>query len=390
MLKKLILTISLCLAIAICFAQQRTSYQKQRNQAQLSEEQKIEQLKLNRFMHSDWTYLQDEALSRYFAWRTKGEFEKLSDYNERVLKYSEATYKEICFNILIAALAKVKVYGKIDKYDPENEFFSISFWVENYQIPQLHLEHGQRKSNKEYRLGYKTNFKVPISEAPSFKYNFEKLRIDVNPKDWNYIDGYIFPTKIHLVDGMRNKTYICEFPKGDQITHKLILNETGKYMEFDYSSIVSEEMLKSNELKNVKDLEKQIQNNKKKTILSELKELDGKYLSMLDLFAHQLLSKRLKELVHSDDEVISEITKAKGLISIIGNILRMKTPSGLHNETYLMINLDENLIYMGVRDGSNIRYYGEIGDNSTTNIPNEMHDWGKTSLNLYIKIFTKD
>lgn len=388
MIKKILLTFSLLLAITISFAQQRSTRQRQGNQTQLSQQKKSQQLTqeaLERTFYSDRGRVQAEALMRYNTWNKKGEFEKLIDYQERSTKNAEAAYKEFCYNIIISALADVEIYKRIGKYDSEKEFFPITFWVSNFNIPQISPRENRGISNDRYRTALTFNLSVPISNAQSFKDNFETLQVDVKPDDWNYLDKCIFPTKLQLIDPMSKKSYICEFPKGEKITHSLINMATGNYMEFDYSSAVNKVMQKYVQLTNVKDLARQ---NLKdiatmgyangKTNLDPLKELNGKRLSMQDLFSHNLLEARIKKMLGlTSEELIAELAKVRGFFDLVGNELIFLSPNSKTLAALLIISLDNNLIYLGVRHGNKLLYYTEVDeDGQNVDIHRKISNWG--------------
>jgi len=344
-----------------------------------SHEKKVGQInyeKTMKLVYSDWSYAQSEALTKFSTWREKGEFEKSTDHKDRILKYSDSAYKRICYEIIITALARVNFEKIIGVYDTDNESYPISFWLKDYEIPESDPNRRQRESNEKYRNGFTVKLHVPISEAPSFKQNFDSFQVDVKPNDWNYYDDYIFPTKLLLIDQERNRSYKCEFPKGQQITQTLANYETGNYMVFDYSSAVNKVIQESTSINTIKGLAML------KNELGELKKIDGKYCSVSDLFNHPLLKKRLKEMLSSEyDLFMTEIDKVEGPIVIVDNVLFCTLTTQTPNKflwAALMIPFDTNQIFVCIQKGDDYTYYTEVDENGQGfPVPDKLLKWAE-------------
>lgn len=172
--------------------------EKQREQERQEELARQEEQRQRDFENSDYYKAATDIKEEFETWASKGEFEKTSDYENRINNKGNQEFEKICFN---------KIYNKIGVYES-----TYSSERSNYDYP-IKIDIGEYDADNEqfnatltaYR-NYsdkdiaKTTIKVPMSEAKSFKESFSlySYRLLVNTNDWCFENHNFLPKKITI------------------------------------------------------------------------------------------------------------------------------------------------------------------------------------------------
>jgi TonB family protein len=209
--------------------------QAKRNAQREAEEKQWEaareaQRKQEKYERSDKAKIESSIKKEFGEWCQKGEFEKQSDYEERLKSQSKDIFINICEKTIKWVVSNRSIDGELLKYDTEKEIFPIRLEI---------YDNNYEKSK------WDTELKIPIAEAQDLK---EESSSDYNWKmkddDLYFIDNDLFSSKIVVRSRLRSKYGWTEvsFPL---INHsKLVINFDDlkidnpylKGFEFDYSA----------------------------------------------------------------------------------------------------------------------------------------------------------
>lgn len=182
-------------------AEQRKKEAEQAKQRERENQQELarqEEQRQRDFKNSDYYKLATDIKEEFEKWASKGEFEKTSDYDNRINNDAKQKFTNICFN---------KIYNKIGVYES-----TYSSERSNYDYP-IKIDLGEYDADNEqfnatltaYR-NYSdkdianTTIKVPMNEAKSFKESFSlySYRLLVNTNDWCFDNNNFLPKKITI------------------------------------------------------------------------------------------------------------------------------------------------------------------------------------------------
>jgi hypothetical protein len=136
-------------------------------------------------------------------WNLKGEFEKESDFAERLRNNSQTVFDSICISNISIAIGmflsdKYKhIWEKeLSLYNSEKEFFTVLFKI----------------NDKSNFVSWQNSINIPIAQAENFKNNFSNLRMKIGDYDWCYIKKNLCPTALTLYrkDGYGDDAKIIE------------------------------------------------------------------------------------------------------------------------------------------------------------------------------------
>jgi len=133
------------------------------------------------FKATDFGKIHEAIKNTFGKWNSKGEFEKVSDYEERLKTQSLIEYKRICTEEIqkrIGRDATEKLKKELSTYNSENESYNITFKLNNVEW-----------SNK---------LMVPISQAQQVKENWSKFTSTINIYDWCFADNNLNPIQVVL------------------------------------------------------------------------------------------------------------------------------------------------------------------------------------------------
>lgn len=184
-------------------AEQRKKEAEQEKQRERERQREIaeqEEQRQRDFKNSDYYEVATDIKKEYEKWATKGEFEKSTDYDNRIANEAKQMFSKICFD---------EIYNKIGVYEttyqPRNSY-------SNYEYP-IKIDLGEYDADQEqfnatltaYR-NYSNNdianiiIKVPMNEAKSFKETFShnSYRLLANTNDWCFDNNNFLPKKITI------------------------------------------------------------------------------------------------------------------------------------------------------------------------------------------------
>ncbi len=128
----------------------------------------------------------------FTEWNTKGEFEKETDYKDRLKNQSIMSFQKICIEQISNQVEEYSIWSDLDKelstYDSETESFLVLF---NFNGVESNVK-----------------IKVPIDNAPNFKDNWRKYNTEIDDYDWCFVNDSLAPTMVTMY--INNQKY--EFP----------------------------------------------------------------------------------------------------------------------------------------------------------------------------------
>jgi hypothetical protein len=140
--------------------------------------------------YTDKVQIKASVRENFAQWMKKGEFERETDYRQRLKDSSLTAFRQIHSNA-VYGMIKSKIDGTfitegILVYDTEKEIFFVSFL-------------------RSYWGTLKSVINIPLSEAQIFKERWEFSKSDYVPHDWCFIDNDLYPKIIRRT--IDNKTY---------------------------------------------------------------------------------------------------------------------------------------------------------------------------------------
>lgn len=184
-----------------------TDFQKDREKKKAKEEKerqeqlaKEEEKRKLEFKKSDYYRIATNIKEEFEAWAKKGEFEKTSDYENRINNESINKFSKICFD---------EVYKKIGVYESTYQ----SEHTNSYLDYPIRIKLGEYDADNEQFNATLTGYrdysdqnianaiiKIPMDEAKSFKENFNlyTYRLEVQANDWCFDNNNILPKKITI------------------------------------------------------------------------------------------------------------------------------------------------------------------------------------------------
>lgn len=117
-------------------------------------------------------------------WNKKGEFEKQTDYEERLKNQSESSFANICIQQIKAGIDNIYLSKELLPYDSEKEHFSIRFKYNRLNSPNS--------------LKWQSVLKIPIANAQNFKNNFSDFEVQKRYCEFNLYESWLIPTVVTL------------------------------------------------------------------------------------------------------------------------------------------------------------------------------------------------
>ncbi|GHT38166.1 hypothetical protein AGMMS49965_00690 [Bacteroidia bacterium] len=149
-------------------------------------------------------------------WSKKGEFEKQSDYEERVSTNLQEVFEQICVKEIHARIHSIyeaqwtRILKKESSYDAETETFTVSSAFNG--------------------ITCQATINIPVANAEQFKnYWFDDLTSKIDEYDWCFVGKSLHPTKLTLVgNDYRDKSkYEVNFPLKNQSVITCSFDELG-------------------------------------------------------------------------------------------------------------------------------------------------------------------
>jgi len=172
---------------------------KQREREEQREAAEMERERKRKFESSDYVRIGNEIKEVFKEWAEKGEFEKTTDYESRLLKEGSNRFNAICFNAL-------NERTKIFFHDNDN-FYSNDRWLsispKNYDADSelYYISISSRFDEEEILTG---RLKVSVKNAQSLKNEFNTYQQIVEPKDWVFFNHNLIPSKVTLLKRKEN------------------------------------------------------------------------------------------------------------------------------------------------------------------------------------------
>ena len=121
-------------------------------------------------------------------WNQKGEFEKETDYTDRLQNQSQTAFEGICLEKIKNRINSFSSYNwrkELSTYNSENEFFTVFFKINNIE--------------------WQSNISIPITQAPNFKTDWPDLDFVIDDYDWCFVENSLCPNLVTLKN-QYNKT----------------------------------------------------------------------------------------------------------------------------------------------------------------------------------------
>src|SRR5690606_11361910 len=121
-------------------------------------------------------------------WNRKGEFEKESDYVNRLETQSQTIFDNICIKHIKSQInsccSSDDLRKELSTYNTEGEFFTASFKLNGVE--------------------WESKINIPISKAQEFIRNWSDITYKISVYDWCFVEDRLSPTSIILVDRREN------------------------------------------------------------------------------------------------------------------------------------------------------------------------------------------
>lgn len=177
-----------------------TDFQREK-EAKLKKENKEneqkQQKKEESFERSDIGIIKKNIKNTFEKWNQKGEFEKQTDYENRLENQSQNAFDQTCIEQIKRKIENYNNYylnRELLPYNADNEFFNVKFKVNN--------------------IDWLGRIDIPIANAENFKNNWTNLKIKINNYDWCFVENTLCPTLITLSD--ENEKYQFALPLQNQ------------------------------------------------------------------------------------------------------------------------------------------------------------------------------
>jgi hypothetical protein len=195
---------------------QREKKQKE-EKARKEKEEKARQAQ-EAYLKTDRGTLESNVKTAFEEWSIKGEFEKQSDYEERLKNQSQDGFTKICIektHKIISGLRITKM--DLQPYNTDDEYFIVNFKLDNYSI---------------IRPEWQNKISIPIADAESFKNNWNGFKSEINDKNWCFVENTLCPTFITLYRKVGNDR------KAEKIAEKyelpvIVTNQSEITISFD-------------------------------------------------------------------------------------------------------------------------------------------------------------
>jgi hypothetical protein len=149
------------------------------------------------FAKTDAGYIQGSIKDAFNKWNQKGEFEKETDYNERLKTQSQGIFSQICIEQIKNRVSRgVKLEKELSTYNSNDETFIVSFKINGIEL--------QNKIN------------IPISSAENFKNNWSNLRNEIDNYDWCFVANMLCPNLVTLHNSRDNAKYEIQLSPENQ------------------------------------------------------------------------------------------------------------------------------------------------------------------------------
>jgi hypothetical protein len=172
--------------------------QEQKKQNDLAE--KEEQRKRN-YQNSDFVEVGNEIKAHFEKWAQKGEFEKTSEYENRIINESSNQFNNICFKELNERIGP-NFTEKENSYSSDCQWLDIK--LKNYdadkELYYISIAEGYGNDDDEL-IG---TLKLSSAEAQIFKNTFSNCEKVVDLKDWTLYNYNLRPSKIIFLSKNEN------------------------------------------------------------------------------------------------------------------------------------------------------------------------------------------
>lgn len=157
--------------------------------------------KQERYDNSDFVSLKSKIKNQFSKWLDKDEFEKTEDYQNRIKSFGEKIFDSISIKVVTSSLDRLEdkeiLNPTLSKYDADNETFTISFSIKDYQWTDI--------------------IKIPIKDAAAFKENFGEYKVSTNENSWCFVDNYLYPAKIFFTNPQKNNSLEFTIPLKNKV-----------------------------------------------------------------------------------------------------------------------------------------------------------------------------
>lgn len=236
------------------------------------------------YAKTDLGSIQRNINSEFEKWNRKGEFEKETDYAERLKAKSQTAFNEICINQIQKRISDYNngynLKTELSTYNSESEFFTIQFKINGVEW--------QNKVN------------IPIANAESFKNNFTNYEFEINDYDWCFVENNLCPTLVTLENKDDDSKYNFSLSATNKSEISFAFNDFGidnQYLNgytFKYS--------------NAKAIAEEVEKEKQRLDLLELTTYNQKLDSIFNNYNKQLVANKY----NLDKEKLSDYKKIAG------------------------------------------------------------------------------
>jgi len=160
-----------------------------------------QQKKEDAFERTDIGIIKKNIKTAFEKWNQKGEFEKQTDYENRLQNQSQNAFDQICIEQIKSEINNKDYYlnKELLPYNADNEFFNVKFKINN--------------------LEWLSKINIPIANAENFKNNWLDLERTINNYDWCFVENTLCPTVITLSDENSKYQFTLSLQNQKEITY---------------------------------------------------------------------------------------------------------------------------------------------------------------------------
>lgn len=217
---------------AIKDAELEEQRKKEIQEKEIEEAKEKERLKLEKYNNSDYNHMKQQITKKFDEWLKKGEFEKTSEYNNRV-QFGKHEF----FKTIVTEAINNSIKNKLNNETLNNEaYFLMSWKLLNYDADNENFKIAFRYDGGEDKFYWVDSLNVHIKDAESFKARFHRFELTISSNDVGMYNNYWIPKKLILVDENRNTitTFKVQIPINNESNFIFSAQELG----FEDSSLI--------------------------------------------------------------------------------------------------------------------------------------------------------
>jgi len=338
--------------------------QREKETKALREKEVAQKATQEEYENSDRGYIERTIKYEFDKWNQKGEFEKQSEYEERLKTKSENAFIDVCIKQMKKEISNYinDTYSfwsyngnqQLLKYDTEKEMFLIN----------LHKDIQNHKKTE-----WQVEIEIPIAKAKDFQKEWSSGRWKTTDCDWYYTDNTLAPNKLALE--INSITYIVNLPLENptEISFKFddfgIDNQylSGYVLKFSKAKAIAEQQEREKQRLDSLERAAYIHQNEYRQngkLFASETEFDSFYTKGKGIYQAEVEKRTILKYFLNNAKFIESMDFQKEAKETIGSAF-MASYIG-SNTDYSKINADRKKILSAISESKNKSYYSQLLD----------------------------